>query len=106
IGRYRGRAGEEGQECYHPKVPNRTFGGTSGDRRRGVLSREIGRRRSRDRGYPDEHSQDALVLRAQAARAAAQGRRHREALAMHANNKEPQHDTMAALLTWHAACTL
>jgi len=26
IGRSRGRTGEEGQECNHPKVPNGTFG--------------------------------------------------------------------------------
>src|SRR5215212_1622035 len=90
-------------------MPDGTFAGASGDRRSGLLPREIRGRGGRNRRYSGEHCEDAPVLCAQEIGRVAEGSRHRTRLAMMAMSKkmlDQEPSEIEMLLPWHAAGTL
>src|SRR6185295_19563136 len=88
-------------------MPDKAFGGTSGNHRSGLLPREVSRGSVEDRWGTGEHSEDAHVLCAKAVRGAAQSSGSGTRLAMNMiKNKASEREEIEALLPWHAAGTL
>src|SRR6185295_1285111 len=88
-------------------MPDKAFGGTSGNHRSGLLPREVSRGSREDRRSTGEHSEDAHVLCAKAVRGTAQGSGSGTRLAMNMiKNKASEREEIEALLPWHAAGTL
>src|SRR6476660_9173943 len=88
-------------------MPGCAFCRTSGDRRSGLLSREIRGRGRRDRRYPGRNGENPHVPCAQEIGGTLEVARSGTRLAMSTtNNDESERRAIEDLLPWHAAGTL